>query len=74
MVFWLVVTILNLKNVVGFLQYIRRSNENVLDWLGNNLLNDNYGLAIIILVLVIRIILLPFMLSNYKNSHMMRQK
>ena len=73
MVFWLVVTILNLKNVVGFLQYIRRSNENVLDWLGNNLLNDNYGLAIIILVLVIRIILLPFMLSNYKNSHMMRQ-
>ena len=61
------------ENVVGFLQYIRRSNENVLDWLGNNLLNDNYGLAIIILVLVIRIILLPFMLSNYKNSHMMRQ-
>ena len=47
--------------------------KNVLDWLGNNLLNDNYGLAIIILVLVIRIILLPFMLSNYKNSHMMRQ-
>ncbi len=45
-----------------------------MDWLGNNLLNDNYGLAIIILVLVIRIILLPFMLSNYKNSHMMRQK
>ena len=42
--------------------------------LENNLLNDNYGLAIIILVLVIRIILLPFMLSNYKNSHMMRQK
>lgn len=42
--------------------------------MGNNLLNDNYGLAIIILVLVIRIILLPFMLSNYKNSHMMRQK
>lgn len=67
-------TILNLKNVVGFLQYIRRSMKNVLDWLGNNLLNDNYGLAIIILVLVIRIILLPFMLSNYKNSHMMRQK
>ena len=48
--------------------------KNVLDWLGNNLLNGNYGLAIIILVLVIRIILLPFMLSNYKNSHMMRQK
>lgn len=48
--------------------------KNVLDWLGSHLLNDNFGLAIIILVLIIRIILLPFMLSNYKNSHMMREK
>ena len=34
----------------------------------------NFGLAIIVLVLFIRLILLPFMLSNYKNSHMMREK
>ena len=63
------------ENVIGF-SYNTSVDpmKNVLDWLGNNLLNDNYGLAIIILVLVIRIILLPFMLSNYKNSHMMRQK
>ena len=27
-----------------------------------------------VIVLAIRIILLPFMLSNYKNSHMMREK
>lgn len=45
--------------------------KNVLDWLGNNLLNDNYGLVIIIFVLVICIILLLFMLLNYKNSYMM---
>ena len=34
MVFWLVVTILNLKNVVGFLQYIRRSNEKCIGLVG----------------------------------------
>ena len=32
--FWLVVTILNLKNVVGFLQYIRRSNEKCIGLVG----------------------------------------
>ena len=46
----------------------------VLHWLGHSVFNDDYGIAIIVLVLVIRIILLPFMLSNYKNSHMMREK
>ncbi|RIL72909.1 membrane protein insertase YidC [Staphylococcus devriesei] len=46
----------------------------VLHWLGHSVFNDDYGIAIIILVLVIRIVLLPFMLSNYKNSHMMREK
>lgn len=46
----------------------------VLHWLGHSVFNDDYGIAIIVLVLVIRIILLPFMLSNYKNSHVMREK
>lgn len=46
----------------------------VLHWLGHSVFNDDYGIAIIVLVLVIRIILLPFMLSNYKNSHLMREK
>ena len=46
----------------------------VLHWLGHSVFNDDYGIAIIGLVLVIRIILLPFMLSNYKNSHLMREK
>ena len=46
----------------------------VLHWLGHSVFNDDYGIAIIVLVLVIRIVLLPFMLSNYKNSHMMREK
>ncbi len=46
----------------------------ILHWLGHSVFNDDYGIAIIVLVLVIRIILLPFMLSNYKNSHLMREK
>ena len=36
-------------------------------WLGHSVFNDDYGIAIIVLVLVICIILLPFMLSNYKK-------
>ncbi|MGT9231425.1 membrane protein insertase YidC, partial [Enterococcus faecalis] len=48
--------------------------KHLLQWLGNDVLNNDYGLAIIILVIVIRLVLLPFMLSNYKNSHMMREK
>ena len=47
--------------------------DKLIHWLGPNLNND-YGLAIIIIVLAIRVVLLPFMLSNYKNSHLMRLK
>ncbi len=47
--------------------------DRLIHWLGDHL-NNNYGLAIIIIVLVVRIVLLPFMLSNYKNMHMMREK
>ena len=47
--------------------------DQLLHWLGTHF-NDNYGLAIIVIVLAVRIVLLPFMLSNYKNSHMMREK
>ena len=47
--------------------------DKLIHWLGSSFNND-YGLAIIVLVLAIRVVLLPFMLSNYKNSHMMREK
>ncbi|MDP4461606.1 membrane protein insertase YidC [Staphylococcus hyicus] len=47
--------------------------DHLIHWLGDHL-NNNYGLAIVIIVLVVRIVLLPFMLSNYKNMHMMREK
>ena len=36
-------------------------------------LSDNYGFAIISIVLIVRFILLPFMLIQVKNMHMMRE-
>lgn len=43
-----------------------------LNWMGEHL-NHNYGLAIIIIVLAIRLIMLPFMLSQTKNGQFMRK-
>ncbi|MFW0761366.1 membrane protein insertase YidC [Staphylococcus cohnii] len=38
------------------------------------LFGNNYGLAIITIVLTIRLILMPFMLIQVKNMHLMREK
>ncbi|MGN5883518.1 MULTISPECIES: membrane protein insertase YidC [Staphylococcus] len=46
--------------------------DQLLHWLGHNL-NNNYGLAIIVIVLVIRLVMLPFMLSQTKNGQIMRK-
>lgn len=46
--------------------------DNLLHWLGSSLNND-YGLAIIIIVLAIRTIMLPFMLMQTKNGQLMRK-
>lgn len=43
-----------------------------LNWMGEHL-NHDYGLAIIIIVLAIRFIMLPFMLSQTKNGQFMRK-
>lgn len=45
-----------------------------LDFLGNELFNGSYGLAIIAITLMIRFILLPFMLRTYKSQSMMKVK
>lgn len=39
-----------------------------------HLYGENYGLAIITIVLLIRVLLLPFMVLQVKNMHMMREK
>lgn len=47
--------------------------DQLLHWLGHTLGND-YGLAVIIIVIIVRTIMLPFMLGQVKNGHIMRKK
>lgn len=47
--------------------------DSILHWLAS-LFNNNYGLAIIAIVLIIRVIMLPFMLAQSKNGYFMRKK
>lgn len=36
--------------------------------------NDNYGISIIVITLIIRMILMPFMLKQYKNQQLLKSK
>ncbi|MBI5974132.1 membrane protein insertase YidC [Staphylococcus canis] len=45
----------------------------LLRWLGE-LFNHNYGLAIIVIVLIVRLVLLPLMLPQSRAGHMARKK
>lgn len=47
--------------------------DSLLHWLGDNL-NNNYGLAIIVITLIVRLAIFPFMMRTYKNQMMMREK
>jgi YidC/Oxa1 family membrane protein insertase len=47
--------------------------DNFLHFLGDSL-GNNYGLAIIIITLIVRLIIFPFMMRTYKNQMMMREK
>ncbi|WP_411842620.1 membrane protein insertase YidC [Salinicoccus sp. HZC-1] len=47
--------------------------DSLLHWLGDNL-NHNYGLAIIVITLIVRLAIFPFMMRTYKNQMMMREK
>lgn len=47
--------------------------DNLLHFLGDNL-NHNYGLAIIVITLIVRLVIFPFMMNTYKNQMMMREK
>lgn len=46
----------------------------LLDFLGNDLFHGSYGLAIIAITIVIRLILMPFMLKNYRQQSLMKSK
>ncbi|RHW34903.1 membrane protein insertase YidC [Lysinibacillus yapensis] len=46
----------------------------LLHFLGNDIFNGSYGLAIIAITVVIRLILMPFMLKNYRRQSQMKSK
>lgn len=46
----------------------------ILDFLGNTVFNGSYGLAIIAITLIIRLVLMPFMLRTYKSQSIMKVK
>lgn len=46
----------------------------LLEYLGTNLLAGNYGLAIIVITIIIRLLLMPFMLKNYRKQSAMKIK
>ncbi len=48
--------------------------DSLLDFLGNTVFNGSYGLAIIAITVAIRLILMPFMLKNYRSQAIMKKK
>lgn len=62
------------QNQSGFFYYLFVKPMDILLHFLGRLFNDNYGIAIIIIVLIVRFILLPLMLIQVKNMHMMREK
>ncbi|RNC97716.1 membrane protein insertase YidC [Lysinibacillus halotolerans] len=63
------------ENQEGFFYstFVRPMNW-LLEFLGNDLFNGSYGLAIIAITIVIRLILMPFMLKNYRQQSKMKSK
>lgn len=57
----------------GFYKVFVAPMDKTLDFLASHL-NDNYGLAIIIVVVVIRLIFLPFIAFNYKREYVNKIK
>lgn len=48
--------------------------DSLLDFLGNTVFNGSYGLAIIAITVAIRLVLMPFMLRNYRTQALMKSK
>ena len=63
------------ENQEGFFYntFVRPMNW-LLEFLGNDLFNGSYGLAIIAITIAVRLILMPFMLKNYRAQSAMKSK
>lgn len=63
------------ENEEGFFySFFVRPMDFLLDFLGNTVFNGSYGLAIIAITVAIRLVLMPFMLKNYRNQAIMKTK
>ncbi|HWK22542.1 MAG TPA: membrane protein insertase YidC [Ureibacillus sp.] len=63
------------ENQEGFFYstFVRPMNW-LIEFLGNDLFNGSYGLAIIAITIGVRLILMPFMLKNYRSQSAMKSK
>lgn len=57
-----------------FYAFFVRPMDFLLEFLGNNLFAGNYGFAIIVITVLIRLILMPIMLKNYRQQQAMKSK
>lgn len=65
----------SVKNQQGFFySTFVKPMEFLLDFFGNHVFSGSYGAAIILITILIRVILMPFMLKNYKNQQGMKEK
>ncbi|WP_164489538.1 membrane protein insertase YidC [Rummeliibacillus sp. TYF005] len=65
----------SVKNQEGFFySTFVKPMEFLLDFFGNNIFGGSYGPAIILITVIIRLVLMPFMLKNYKNQQGMKDK
>lgn len=63
------------ENEEGFFySFFVRPMDFLLDFLGNTVFNGSYGLAIIAITVAIRLVLMPFMLKNYRKQAIMKTK
>lgn len=53
--------------------YLAKPMQHLMEWLASHL-GNNYGWAIIVIVIIVRLILLPLMMSQMKKSTMMQEK
>lgn len=53
--------------------YLAKPMQHLMEWLAGHL-GNNYGWAIIVIVVIVRLILLPVMMSQMKSSTMMQEK
>ena len=54
-------------------EYLAKPMQRLMEWLASHL-GNNYGWAIIVIVIIVRLILLPVMMNQMKKSTLMQEK